>query len=243
MEEFDFMERLRLKISDEVRNRFSNRPQFVYHGTTDAGNAGITREGFRPSKSSWYGPGVYTSHSLDVADVFADNTKNRLFGVLPEGFRYKTLPTDMSTDAFLKRIGAPLPQGMSSAKDGADRYYDVRRSARDTFPRMDGIRIPGAEDQLLIFDEKLANEAFRAGGQRGEVARDRRAREVRKNRTPANTSRALNMLIRGNRNGLLSTITQAQAGNELADLVTQLSEAIFGPLSDKKKKTDQLKIK
>ena len=53
-------------------------------------------------------------------------------------------------------------------KRGEIDIYDVRSSAASTFPRMDGIRIPGREDQLLIFDEKLANEAFRTGGQRGE---------------------------------------------------------------------------
>ena len=243
MEEFDFMERLRLKIKDEVRNRFSNRPQFVFHGTNNAGKTGIESEGFRPSQTSWYGPGVYTSHSLNVADDFASNTANRLHGVLPEGFRYKTMPENMTTDEFLKRIGAPLPPHMSPAKEGRNRFYDVRSSAASTFPRMDGIRIPGREDQLLIFDEKLANEAFRAGGQRGEVARDRRARELRQARTPANTSRAMSMLIDGNRNGLSNTFSKAETGNVLADLVTQLSEALFGPIDPKKKKTDQLKIR
>ena len=62
-------------------------------------------------------------------------------------------------------------------------------------------------------------------------------------RTPANTSRAMSMLIDGNRNGLSNTFSKAETGNVLADLVTQLSEALFGPIDPKKKKTDQLKIR
>ena len=130
----------------------------IYHGTK--GGADIKKGGFRPSKAGNLGRGVYATPIKDIAEMYsraarggtAAENRAKLRSpstVLKGNIPYGTKLFDFTKDQIPK------------VKDMAQLGLKLRQDGYD------GIKMysPGMKE-VNFFDPRVANQAFRVGGQR-----------------------------------------------------------------------------
>jgi hypothetical protein len=239
-------------LSDLINNRGNARGgEKVWHGTDFRNIPSIEDEGFKPSKQGWYGAGVYGSHDQWTAGEFGKTIP----GELPPGFRYKTIRANTSfsdgnrinstieTDDFLRMIGL---EDLIDPKQSRHAYYDIKADLKHRFPGYDGLRIEGFnEPQILTFDDKVANATYPSAG--GKKVGPRKSmlyppKEKLTNRQKL-TKGLVGLANAKGYGGMSQMFAAGETGNQLAELVTMLSEHWFGRLHPSKFDQKNKKIK
>ena len=143
----------------------------LFHGTSRKGAAGILKEGFKNSKSGWYGKGVYMTECSDVAFSYSLQHNNRvdytifvnevLESTKLQTFEIVNITGDIDTpleNPFKKHIDKSSPQATEEnyKEDHKGRKYrnigHDSRSICDEYVAEEGVTIPR---YLIIFEAKI----------------------------------------------------------------------------------------